>query len=209
MSIVKIIDDVTSWAQEEICAPVKLKCPPDGLDNEANDENYEYQLITPAAFPLYIPTKEKLPPKIISPIPSVCVRVLEGEETLAGNSGKLKLDMVFCTWNTGTHGKDVLLPAEKEPGYFQKLAAPEAAEYFERNAEGWRDAWNWVDVALRSLESTTDIAGHEIYIETPVKFGPITEQEDIPDLYPMWFAWISFAVKYPLIRNVKQFKGLL
>lgn len=209
MSIVNIIDKVTEWAAEEICAPMQLKCPPDDAENDANDGAYEYKLITPACFSLYVPSKEKLPPSILSPVPSVVIRVLEGEDSLSGKTGKLKLDMVFSTWDTGTHGRDVLLPVEGKSGTFVKLPDDETAAYFTRNADGWRDAWNWVDVALRALESTTNIAGYEIDKATPIKYGPITEQEAIPDFYPFWFAWVSFAVNYPIVRNMRQYEELL
>lgn len=66
----------------------------------------------------------------------------------------------------------------------QQWTGPEAEEYFDRNGDGWRDAWNFVDIALREIESRTNIAGYEIDRSTPVKFGPLTEQEAIPDFTP-------------------------
>ena len=46
MDIVQIIDDVTEWAQANICDKVQLKVPPEN-DADAVDENYEYELVTP------------------------------------------------------------------------------------------------------------------------------------------------------------------
>lgn len=209
MSVVNIIDRVTEWAREEICKPVKLKCPPDDSENIANDAGYEYKLVTPACFALYVPTKEKLPPSIMSTFPSVAIRIMEGSDSLDGSGGNIKLEMVFSTWDTGTHGKDMLLPIKGMPGEFLKMSDDEASTYFERNSDGWRDAWNWVDTALRALESTTNINGYEIDRKTPIKFGPITEQEAIVDFYPFWFAWVSFAINYPIQRSIKEFEKFL
>lgn len=65
------------------------------------------------------------------------------------------------------------------------MDGPEAEEYFDRNGDGWRDAWNLVDIALREIESRTNIAGYEIDRSTPVKFGPLTEQGGDPGLLPL------------------------
>ena len=66
-----------------------------------------------------------------------------------------------------------------------------------------------MDIALREIESRTNIAGYEIDRSTPVKFGPLTEQEAIPDFYPFWYAWISFTLTYPLRRNNPSVETLL
>ena len=42
-----------------------------------------------------------------------------------------------------------------------------------------------------------------------IKYGPLTEQESIPDFYPFWFAWVSFKINYPLVRNVEDFHKFL
>ena len=209
MSIVNIIDTVTEWARVNICDGTRLKMPPDG-DGDAcpNAEQYDYREITPACFSLYMPTQEKLPPGVLSPIPSVVVRVLSGEDNLTENSGSLKMDMCFSTWNPGTYGKDILIPAKDHPGEMSLLPEEEAAGKFEIYTNGWRDVWNWVDKALRALESTTTLNGVIVDRTVPVTYGPLAEQEGIPDLYPLWFAWVAFSVVFPLNRydaEVEQF----
>ena len=66
-----------------------------------------------------------------------------------------------------------------------------------------------VDIALREVESVTNIDGLVIDRSVPVKFGPFTEQESIPDFYPFWFAWVSFSVSYPITRNIRDIENLL
>lgn len=206
MSVVKILDDVTAWAQKEICDRVKLKAPPDD-DNAPVDEGYEYTLVNPTAFTLFTPTKDKLPPKVISPIPSLCVRFVEGSEAFDGSGGSITMQLMFSTWEVGLHSKDILIP--QEDGSFKQWTGAEADAYFRRGYDGWRDAWNFVDVALRAIESRTHVAGYEIDRQSPVDYGPLSEQEAIPDYYPMWFCWVQFTLKYPLVRNVEDIENLL
>lgn len=195
MSVVHVIDTLTEWARQNVCELVKLKMPPPNL--EANDAEYDYKLVTPTAFPMYVPTSEKLPPSIHSPYPSLCVRFIKGADELSGNTGYLDVQFCFSVWDPGLHGPDVLYPNEDQS--FHRPGAEKSE--FTRNGNGWRDAWNFVDTALRAVESVTRIGGYTIDRSTPVEFGPLTEQEAIPDFYPFWFAWISFRVNYPLLRN--------
>jgi hypothetical protein len=43
----------------------------------------------------------------------------------------------------------------------------------------------------------------------PVKYGPLTEQEAIPDFYPFWFTWVTFQLIYPLQRNDENIQQFL
>lgn len=206
MSLVHLIDTITDWARAEICAHVQLKQPP--ADPEAaNDARLDYKLVTPAAFGMYMPTPERLPPNILSPYPAVCVRVINGEDDAARGTGWADVQFVFCTWDTGLHGEDNLLP--NGDGTHRQWTGPEADAYFQRNAEGWRDAWNFLDTALRALENVTRIGKYPIDRATPIKYGPLTEQEAIPDFYPYWYAWATFRVQYPLVRNIVELQDFL
>ena len=71
MSVVHLIDTLTEWAKDNICDKVRLKMPPG--NEKPDDEGYEYNLVNPAVFPMYVPTEEKLPPNIHSPFPSICI----------------------------------------------------------------------------------------------------------------------------------------
>lgn len=198
MSVIHIIDTLSEWAQRNICDHVQLKKPPANL--EANDDGYSYEMVHPAVFPMYVPTSEKLPPQIHSPFPSLCIRFLKGSDELNGNSGHLDIQFCFSAWDPGTHSEDIVHAYGAVP-YGEK---GKQTATFERNGKGWRDVWNFVDTAIRAVESVTNIGGYTIDRETPVEFGPLTEQEAIPDFYPFWFAWISFRVNYPLRRNINE-----
>ena len=101
------------------------------------------------------------------------------------------------------------MPDPDNPKKAHQWTGEEADAYFKRNGDGWRDAWNFVDIALREIESRTEIAGFAIDRSVPVKFGPLTEQEAIPDYYPFWFSWVSFTLSYPLRRNIRNIESLL
>ena len=149
MSIVNSIETVRDWLTAEVCPLVKLKLP----DDNATDASYPYKLVNPAAFSLFVPSKDRTPPNIAAPIPSVC--------------------------------------------------------YFVKNGEGWRDAWNFVDTALRLIENAEYLGDLRVIKEKGITFGPVTEQDAVPDFYPYWFAWAEFSVEETLTRNPKSYQHLL
>lgn len=208
MSVVRVIDTVTEWARVHICDCVELKQPPEELD-APEDGGYNYKLVRPAAFPLYVPTSERMPPDAHGPVPSLCVRFLNGQDEPTKNSGFVDLQFCFSTWDPGIHGKDILKP--NGDGSFRRWSGEEADAYFKRSSDGWRDAWNFVDTALRAVESVTEIGGYSIDRTVPVKYGPLTEteREILSDFYPMWFAWVTFRVTYPLRRNIQDLNKFL
>ncbi|NLH01180.1 MAG: hypothetical protein GX488_04640 [Clostridiales bacterium] len=205
MSVVHLIDTITEWAQTNICDIVKLKVPPE--NTEATDVGYKYALVTPVAFPMYVPTSEKLPPNVCSPIPSLCVRFLAGQDNMAKNDCNIEVQFCFSAWDTGTHGDDIYL--SNGDGTYRKLDAEARKKYFRRNGDGWRDVWNFVDTALRAIESTARIGDYTIDRSAPIKYGPLTEQDSIPDYYPLWFAWVSFTVTHSIRRSNQDINNLL
>lgn len=194
MSVVHVIDTITEWARQNVCEHILLKVPPSNED--AVDADYEYKTVKPAAFPMYVPTSEKLPPNIHSPFPSLCVRFIKGADNIAEREGYVDVQFCFSVWNPGTHDSDILVP--NGDGTFRK---GRGVADFSRDGDGWRDAWNFVDIALRAVESTSSIGEYSVDMSAPVEFGPLVEQEAIADYYPLWFAWVSFRVNYPIRRN--------
>ena len=82
MSIVNSIETVRDWLTAEVCPLVKLKLP----DDNATDASYPYKLVNPAAFSLFVPSKDRTPPNIAAPIPSVCVQIVQGDDDLPETS---------------------------------------------------------------------------------------------------------------------------
>lgn len=206
MTIVSILDTITKWAEREICSKIKLKLPPLDL-KESTGAGYKHQFIQPACFPLFMPTSDKIPPGIFSPTPSLCVRIIKGEDDLISNTGNIIVEFSFSTWNCGTHGSDILLP--QKDNTLRQWTGEEAKAYFERDYDGWRDLWNWIDIALRAIESHLSIDGIEIDRSANVKFYQYEIDGVIPELYPFWCAGIQFQVKRPVRRNIVELQDLL
>ena len=78
MTLVNSIDKIVSWLTENVCSKIALKLP----DDYRNDTGYDVVMVNPAAFPLYVPGKDRLPPNVAAPIPSVCVQLMEGSDEL-------------------------------------------------------------------------------------------------------------------------------
>lgn len=143
MSIVNSIETVRDWLTAEVCPLVKLKLP----DDKATDASYPYKLVNPAAFSLFVPSKDRTPPNIAAPIPSVCVQLVQGDDRLIRSARSVKIRLLFSAWDPGYHGPDIYKPKGDGSGSYVQQYNEAAAAYFVKNGEGWRDAWNFVDTA--------------------------------------------------------------
>jgi hypothetical protein len=186
-----------------------MKAPP-AHDASPVDGKYEYELMTPAAFPMFRPTRDRLPPNIKAPVPSVCVQFVDGKDEQLSASGTMRVRLVFATWSPGLHGQDIFKPKDGENGVYAQWGDEEARAYYHRDAEGWREAWNLVDTARRELENVEYIdKGLRVFHTDGITFGPVAEQETIIDFYPYWYAWVEFGVKYGLTRHRRDVKDFL
>ena len=192
MTTKQIIEGVTDWVRDEICSKIKLKLPNDST----NDGRYHVKMVTPAAFPLFAPAKDRMPPNVQAPIPSVAVQLLEGSDDTKGGIRRLKLRLCLSTWNPGTHPGETYHPIEDDAalgGYRYELGDA-AEEKYQRNADGWKDLYNFQDIALSELEAAEFFTEVRIDQEQPITYGPFTEDGAIWDYYPYWCGWIAFTV---------------
>ena len=202
MSIVNTIETIREWLSANVCSQVKLKLP----DDNATDSSYPYKLVNPAAFSLFIPSKDRTPPKIHAPIPSVCVQIVQGTDELLAHTRNIKIRLCFSAWDPGYHKPDILLPQNSmDVERYNK----QAIEGFSKNAEGWKDAWNFVDTTLRIVENTEYLEGLRVIKEQGITFGMVTEQDDITDFYPYWFAWVEFFVEEAITRHHTSYDKFL
>lgn len=199
--IVSVIDTLTEWAKDHICNEIMLKVPPD--NGYAMDAGYSYNLDHPEAIPMYKPPSDKLPNGIRFATPSLCVFFTRAGDSVATGTGYADIQFLFSVWDPGEHGEDVYLP--NGDGTYRKQTDPN----FEKGSSGWRDVWNFVDIARRALERVTSINGMKIDQSTDIEYGPITEQESVVDFYPYWYSWLSFRLTYPLMRNNEDFEQYL
>ena len=194
MTLVNSIDKIVNWLTENVCSKLTLKLP----DDYRNDTGYDVVMVNPAAFPLYVPGKDRLPPNVAAPIPSVCVQLMEGSDELIQKKRQLQIRLCLACWNPGQHGGEIFNPRENAKatgGYSYYVNTGEAAKTYSRNMDGWRDCYNLADLVLREIETAEYIAGHRLVKEQGIKFGPFTEDGNVWDYYPYWHSWISFALE--------------
>jgi hypothetical protein len=203
MTLVQTIDKLTNWLNANVCGQIELKVP----DDDRNDADYEVEYTHPTAFPLYLPGKDRLPPSVPAPIPSVCVQLVEGSDDLIKSKRQLQFRFCLACWNPGTHGAEIFQPRKNDAaigGYSYYRADGEAAETYTRNMDGWRDSFNFADLVLRALENTEYIEGHRIVKEAGIKFGLFTEDGNIWDYYPYWHNWISFTLEAGVVHSTPE-----
>lgn len=192
MTTKEIIEGVTAWVNENICSKIELKLP----DDNTNDDGYTVKRVNPAAFPLFIPARDRIPPKIKAPIPSICVQLMEGADDLTNDKRTMKIRLCMATWNPGKNSGETLKPTENPEALGGYTYAPEPVteDMYERNGDGWKDLYNLQDIALAELEGTEFFAGVRILQDEPITYGPFTEDGAIWDFYPYWHGWICFTI---------------
>lgn len=208
MTLVKTIDGVVNWLRDNVCNQITLKLP----DDYKNDASYEVEFVHPAAFPLYVPGKDRLPPSVPAPIPSVCVQLMEGNDDLLQKKRQLQIRLCLACWNPGEHGGELWHPrknADALGGFSFYRASGETSETYTRNMDGWRDSFNFADLVLREIENAEYIQGLRLVKESGIKFGLFTEEGNIWDFYPYWHNWISFTLEAGVVVTPKEYDNLL
>ena len=184
MTIPESIEKLTEWLNQNVCSKIKLKLP----DDEQNGDGYKVEAVNPTAFPMYQPGKDKLPPNVRHPFPSVVVQLLEGSDDMITRNSRLKMQLSFTTWNTGNH---------------------ETGEKFKRNADGWKDVWSFVDRTLRTIENSEYLNGLRVVKEQNITFGQFQQEGQISDLYPYWGAWVILTVERGIARTSEAYSEFL
>lgn len=193
MSVVNDLNKITEWLQANVCNKVLLKLP----DDANGGDGYPYELVNPTAFPLFTPTKDHLPPAVKAPIPSLCLRLKEGQHTRAGNSMQLIIN--FCAWNPGIHTADVYEPTDERETDI-KAYNKRVSGAFMRSVNGWQDVFSFMDTALRAIENAVYIAGLRVDVDS-IKYGMTSDKDGLDEFYPYWLGWIEFTVEGGNIRN--------
>lgn len=207
--LVSQIDSVVQWLTANVCSKITLKVP----DDHQNDADYSVKMVHPAAFPLYVPGKERLPPNVSAPIPSVCVQLMEGNDDLTRSRRSLQIRLCLACWNPGEHG-DATFQVRNNPaalgGYSYYLLSDKSKQRYARNMAGWKDSLTFADLVLRELENAEYIAGLRIVKEDGIKFGLFTEDGNVWDYYPYWHNWISFTLEAGITpKSPKIYENLL
>ncbi len=204
MTITETLDRLRDWFDSNVSQKLMLKAPTDGtIDGNA-------ELVHPATFALFVPAKDRIPPNVAAPIPSLCVQMMEGEDKVFDHSRKLNIRVCLSAWNPGEQTGAEFYPHVSTGDLFNKkyTLGNENAKYT-RSLDGWRDVWNFVDLCLTKLEKTDIIEEFRIVKEDGIKYGPFTEDGAIWDYYPYWHSWIMFTIEGGLVANVPDYSNLL
>ena len=200
MTITQCIENVTDWLNEAVCPKIKLKLP----DDNQNGKSYKVETVNPTAFAMYQPGKDKLPPGVIAPFPSVVVQLLEGSDDVTTCNGRMKLQLSFTAWNPGKHAGELtrVIGTTNE-------AIDSSDQSFTRDAEGWKDVWNFVDRALREIENAEYMNGIRVVKELPITYGQFQQEGQISDLYPYVGAWAIFTIERGIARSGASYSEYL
>lgn len=202
MSVANTLDRVARWLREEVCPKVHLK-PHDG-PGAPQDGRWEYELVTPEVFTLFVPTSKTKPPGVKTTVPAIVVELMSGADHLQQEQREITLRLSFTTWDPGLHGPDILRP-DPETG----RTKPDPEGTLQPNHEGWRDAINFLDTTLREIESHETVDGMPIVREPGPTFG-LYDYEDAPaDFYPFWLAWAQITLIELNVRHRKDFDEYL
>lgn len=195
MTIVNTLDRIAEWLAERVCATVDLK--PRSFDQQTDQFNYE--LVHPAVFPLYVPPHKDRPPNVKATSPAICVQLIEGNDAVRQQERTTRYRLSFSVWDPGIHGPDVFTPTDADSSTFGKVYERGEAGTFKLTYTGWRDVWNFVDVALRAIETDRTLGGYPLDPASPITWGVYDEDGAIPDYHPFWFAWAEVTTKTQVI----------
>ena len=152
MTLVNSIDKIVSWLTENVCSKITLKLP----DDYRNDTGYDVVMVNPAAFPLYVPGKDRLPPNVAAPIPSVCVQLMEGSDELIQKKRQLQIRLCLACWNPGQHGGEIFNPRENAKatgGYSYYVNTGEAAKTYSTASSLWNTISSTVSSKISAASS--------------------------------------------------------
>lgn len=186
-----LLNDLKKWVEEKFCTPVKFKLPADEMDH-----TYNYKLVTPAAFVMFTPRDNQLPAGVKDSTPSVTVEWLSDEESPQEHKTTANIRLRLAIWNPGQHSQDVISPKIEE-------------RTFTRDALGWEDMINWIDLIKRELRNNDIICNkYRVKLEDNIKSGFVSEQGTILDFGEYFFGYVEFVVEYGNAQ-AKSFLNLL
>jgi hypothetical protein len=137
---------------------------------------------------------------------------MEGTDDLLTRRRSLNMRLCLHCWNPGVHGDELLHPSEKKDAIwgvkYNKNIKGEA-QTFARDMEGWRDAFNLLDLTLRELEGAEYLNGLRLVKESDIKYGLFEQDGDIASYYPYWHSWITFTLEAGVVLKKRPYEDML
>jgi len=213
MTIIEMLDDLAKWAEDQICSKIMLKA-----ETDVQDGSEKIEEVHPVAWPLYVPAQDGIWPRVgVANVPSIAVEILPpSKDDVQGDSRTVTIRFALATWNPARYQEDVFVPTGESGAGIPNMPAytrgdPETPP-FAWSSDGWRDAYNFLEIALRELGNTDYIKSTiRIMHEEAMEWGPFTEPDGgpLPNFFPFWLAWCSFKVNLPITRARHDVSSLL
>ena len=207
MTETDILNTLQKWAENSLCG-VLLKEP----DDEATDDEYNYRLVHPRAFCLFVPTPEKMEHIDAKPVPCVCI--LLNPPTKKNGIATAAVQLRLSTWDPGNHAGDYLTGR----GYIQagdakaQIFDGDEKRAFKLDAEGWRSLYHWIDTINAEIKKNPVIEEKiRIKTEDEIKSGVfgMDGNGQILDFHPYFHGFIDFSIEYGYNTGSRDFDNLL
>lgn len=179
MTIVQCLNSLSDWLKDNVCSKILFKCPSD--DRQATD--YDFELVHPQSFAMFIPGTDKLPPGVKSECPCVTVQLMDGSDNLLKSNSSLNVRLCFLVWNPGVH------PDENG-----------MTEGYRRSADGWQDVWSFLERAVNDIENAQYINGMRLRVENGVQYGQFSKDGQVAEMYPYFYAWATMTFERGIAR---------
>lgn len=202
MTTVQCVMTLCEWIEENICPGIMLKKP--AAAGEATDGGYEYELVSPAVFPFYMPTPNRLGDAGHS-CPCIVVKVKEATDDLP-DLRSFNVELHFLVWNPGIHPDEWYKPVPGEINLYEQF---DTSPYVP-SMDGWADLFGVMDTALDKIESVNSFGGElRLDRDVQVKHGPVSEEGRILDTFPVFEGYISFTAEGRIFRDNPELEALL
>lgn len=200
MTVKILIDDLTSWAEDKLCKPIKFK----RAAAINTDATYEHELVTPKVFAMFLPDVDRLPVGVEDIYPSICLQWDGDDERPQERKSQTTIRLNLGIWNPGEHSEDIIAESFSQDG---EIVNKEKS--FTRDALGWGDIVNWIDLIKRELRNNDIICEkYRVRLEDGIRSGFRSEQGTIFDYWPFYFGFVEFNIEYGNTQ-AKTFNNLL
>lgn len=208
MSIVNSLERAGAWLADEVCKGVELKpMSPDAPQSQ----KFDYHLVRPSVHVVYMPSHTDKPPDMEATVPAIVIQLMESKDDLLNQTRQYNLRLSFTAWDPGLHGPDVINPVDGDDvpdgsvGSYE-LGPPGTCR---TNGDGWRDAFNFMDRALRIIENKERLGSLGLVKSEGISFGNFEWQNAPDELFPFWLCWARLSVEERLTRNRLEIDEML
>lgn len=194
MNLVDLVQNLTDWLNEKVCPMIWLLNPDDDIQNEAYEKT---ERVHPKAYPLFTSWAASDATLNIPGTPGIVVGVLTGRDDLKKKTRTLNIQFQLISWNPGQYGSDILYPVKDKDAligiHYETRSNPQT---YQRNQDGWKDSYLFMETVLRELEKQEFISGSRIKIKDgSIEYGHYRDDTGPVDLYPYWINFIRFELE--------------